>query len=141
MKTSQSRYCKCMYFSASALARKTEKLAVKSWSKVQLSPSHAYLLMIACESPGVQPGELAAELQLTPSTITRLIDKLEQKKLLVRTCEGKLTNIYPTPKGKQLLPDLKSCLADFYKQYSALLGKEESAAMIVAMNTIADKLE
>ena len=140
MKTSQSKYCKCMYFSANALARKIEKLAKESWSKVKLSPSHAYLLMIACEAPGIQPGDLAAELQLTPSTITRLIEKLEKNKLLIRTYEGKLTNVYPTPKGKTMLPDLKNCYNIFYKQYAAILGKEQSLKVIKAMNKISDKL-
>src|SRR6185312_10666430 len=102
MGTSDSRFCQCLYFSSNALARKVEKLAQESWKPVGLSPSHAYLLMIVIEDPGVQPGTLANELQLQPSTITRLIEKLEQKKLVVRVMEGKITNVYPTSKAKEL---------------------------------------
>jgi DNA-binding MarR family transcriptional regulator len=69
-----------------------------------------------------------------------LIEKLEEKKLLVRTYEGKLTNVYPTPKAKELLPKLKQCVADFYESYSSILGKEESARLVQSMNRIADKL-
>ena len=141
MKTSESRYCKCMYFVSGALSRKIQKLAVESWKKVGLSPSHAYLLMMAIEDPGVQPTVLSSELHLTPSTITRLIEKLEQKKLVVRTTEGKLTNVYPTPKGKELLPTLKSCLHEFYQKYSDILGKEESEKLVKNMSRIADRLE
>src|SRR4249919_1819869 len=102
MKMSESKYSKCMYFSANALARKIEKMALESWKPVNLSPSHAYLLMAVIEEPGIQPGMLAKELQLQPSTITRLIEKLEEKRLVVRTTGGKSTNVYPTPKGKDL---------------------------------------
>ena len=102
MKISESRYRNCMYFSSNALARKMEKLAGESWKKVDLSPSHAYLLMIVIEDPGVQPGALAGEMQLTPSTVTRLIEKLEEKKLLIRTTVGKIANVYPSPKAKQM---------------------------------------
>ena len=96
MKSSNSRFNKCLYFSANALARKIEKIAVENWKKIDLAPSHAYLLMMVLENPGVQPGCIADEMQLTPSTITRLIEKLEDKKLLVRTAEGKITNVYFT---------------------------------------------
>ncbi len=140
MKTSDSKYCKCLYFTANSLARKIDKLAQESWSKVGLSPSHAYLLMMVLEEPGIQPGFLADHLQLQPSTVTRLIEKLEEKKLLVRTTEGKMTNVYPTPKGKELLPKLKECLNEFYTRYSAILGKEESTKLVQTMGKVADKL-
>lgn len=140
MKTSESKYCQCLYFTANALARKIEKLAQDSWSKVDLSPSHAYLLMMAIEEPGVQPSALADHLQLQPSTITRLIEKLEQRKLVVRTTEGKMTNVYPTPKGKELLPKLKECVNEFYSNYAGILGKEESARLVQSMGKVADKL-
>ena len=129
-----------MYFVTNALARKIEKIAQGTWEKVDLSPSHAYLLMLVIEGPGVQPMTLSEELHLTPSTITRLIEKLEQKKLLVRAYEGKLTNVYPTPKAEELAPKLKQCVADFYASYSSVLGKDESAKLIQSMNRIADKL-
>ena len=141
MKTSESRYCKCMYFSTNALARKIEKLAAESWKPVNLSPSHGYLLMIVIEEPGIQPGVLADEMQLKPSTITRLIEKLEERKLAVRTVEGKVTNVYPTPRGKELYGKLKECVRDFSSAYCSILGKEECAKMINSMNKLADKLE
>ncbi|MDP9229714.1 MAG: MarR family transcriptional regulator [Bacteroidota bacterium] len=141
MKTSESKYCKCLYFTANALARKVEKIAMESWSKVNLSPSHAYLLMMVNDNPGIQPGELADHLQLQPSTITRLIEKLEDRKFVVRTNEGKQTNVYPTPKGKEFQPKLKQCLHEFYSRYSEILGKEESARMVKDMNLISDKLD
>jgi MarR family transcriptional regulator, organic hydroperoxide resistance regulator len=129
-----------MYFSSHAMARKIEKLANESWKKVELSPSHAYLLMLVIDEPGIQPTSITKQLQLTPSTITRLIEKLEEKKLVVRTTEGKATNVYATPKGKQLQPKLQACLKSFYNNYSTILGKDESAKMVQNMNTITDKL-
>ncbi|KIC92450.1 MarR family winged helix-turn-helix transcriptional regulator [Flavihumibacter sp. ZG627] len=140
MKTTESRFSKCMYFSSGALARKMEKLAIESWKKIGLSPSHAYLLLMVLEDPGMQPGALADELQLSPSTITRLIEKLEEKKLVIRTTEGKLTNVYPTPRAKELLPQMKQCLADFNERFGSVLGKEESTRLIQNINRITDKL-
>ncbi|HMO61268.1 MAG TPA: MarR family winged helix-turn-helix transcriptional regulator [Ferruginibacter sp.] len=140
MKASESRFCQCLYFSSNAFARKVEKLAAESWKRVELSPSHAYLLLLAIEEPGIQPSTIVNHLLLTPSTITRLIEKLEGKKLVVRTNEGKITNIYPTPKAKAMLPELKDCLAHFYQAYTAILGKEESSKMVGNMNKLVDRL-
>ena len=140
MKISESKYAQCLYFTSSALARKVEKLAQQSWKQIGLSPSHGYLLLAVLEEPGIQPSAIADHLQLQPSTITRLMDKLEEKKLLVRTTEGKTTNIYPTPKAKELAPKMKSCVQEFSQQYSKALGKEESLKLVQHLGRIADKL-
>jgi MarR family transcriptional regulator, organic hydroperoxide resistance regulator len=140
MKTSDSKYAMCLYFTSNALARKMEKLAQQSWDKVGLSPSHAYLLMIALEEPGVQPSGLSAHLQLQPSTITRLIEKLEEKKLLVRTTTGKITSVYPTPKAKELYPKMKECVKEFNANCNALFGKEEGGKLVNHLGKTADKL-
>ena len=140
MKSSESKYCRCLYFSANALARKAEKLARKSWDPVGLSPSHAYLLMLVVDDPGIQPGMIGEQLQLSPSTITRLLEKLEKQKLLVRTFEGRLANVYATPKGKALKPKLDKALEHFYLTYSAILGTDESARLVRNMNSVSDKL-
>lgn len=141
MKTSSSKYAQCLYFTSAALARKIEKLATESWKKVGLAPSHAYLLIAVLEEPGIQPTTLAEHLQLQPSTVTRLMEKLEEKKLIVRTTEGKLTNVYPTPKAKEWWPQLQDCMKDFYGKCVQLIGKEENAKLVKTMAGIADKLE
>ncbi|MBA4196048.1 MAG: MarR family transcriptional regulator [Chitinophaga sp.] len=140
MKNSESKYCNCLYFNAAALARKVEKMATESWKETGLAPSHAYLLLLILEEPGMQPGCIASHLQLSPSTITRLIEKLEEKKLVVRTTEGKLTNVYPTPKAKELLPQMKNCGQQFYKSCVDVLGKEENSKIVSALRSVADKL-
>ena len=140
MKTSESKYCNCLYFAANSLARKVEKLAIESWKKTGLAPSHAYLLILVLEEPGIQPGLIAEQMQLTPSTITRLIEKLEEKELVVRTTEGKLTNVYPSAGAKEMKPLLSQCIEDFYEKYSHILGKKESKKFVKKMNTVADKL-
>ncbi len=122
------------------MARKVEKLAVESWKPVDLSPSHAYVLLMVIEEPGVQPGNISNQLQLTPSTITRLIEKLEEKKLVTRTSEGKITNVYPTSKAKQLHPELVKCANHFGETYTSIFGKEESCSMVQSISNMADKL-
>jgi DNA-binding MarR family transcriptional regulator len=96
--------------------------------------------MLVIERPGIQPKLLAGHLQLQPSTITRLIEKLESRKFVIRTTEGKLTNVYPTPRAKELLIKLKECHHDFYSRYSDILGKQESVKLVQNMARISDQL-
>lgn len=140
VKAADSTYSQCLYFSSNALARKMEKLAIECWKPVGLSPSHAYLLMLVLDNPGIQPTALVEQLLLTPSTITRLMEKLETKKLIVRTTEGKTTNVYATPRAKNMQPDMKQCVNRFYQAYAEQLGRDESSRLVLQMNKLADKL-
>lgn len=141
MSTVNSKFSQCLYFTSNALARKTEKLAQESWSRVGLSPSHGYLLLLVLEEPGMQAGMLARQLQLQPSTITRLIEKLENMKLVHRVTEGKTTSVFPSNKAKTLLPKMLESVTDFTQRYTAILGMQESTALVNGMAQIADKLE
>ena len=68
------------------------------------------------------------------------VEKLESKKLIIRTTEGKLTNVYPTPKAKEILPRLNECLSEFYGRYAEILGKEECGRFVQNMVKMTDKL-
>ena len=92
------------------------------------------------DNPGIQPGSIADQLQLTPSTISRLIEKLEERKLVVRTTEGKITNVYPSPKAKQLMPELQACVARSQAAYLESLGNQDIKELVKNMNQISDKL-
>lgn len=140
MKTSECRYATCPYFLASTVARKIEKIALESWKETGLAPSHAYLLLLTMEEPGIQAGAIAQNLQLTPSTITRLIEKLEEKKLVTRIQEGKQTNVFPTQKARDMKPLLKKCSDDFHQKYLELIGKNDSRQFIQYMTKIADRI-
>jgi MarR family transcriptional regulator, organic hydroperoxide resistance regulator len=140
MKTSESKFAGCLYFAANALARKMDKMAQECWGRLGLVPSHAYVVMLVLENPGIQPSAVADQLQLQPSTITRFIEKMEEKKLLIRTSEGKITNIYPTPKAKEMFPKMKEYATEFSARSASFLGKEESHKLLQIMGKMADKL-
>ncbi|WEK37431.1 MAG: MarR family transcriptional regulator [Candidatus Pseudobacter hemicellulosilyticus] len=140
MKAAESKYNACMYFASGALARQLEKLAIEHWKQVDLPPSHAYLLMLALEEPGIQPTSISRHLRLTPSTITRLIEKLEEKMLVMRITEGKVTKVYPTPGAEELYPALLRCNEQFAARYCHLLGLDESGKLAQSMMRMADKL-
>jgi MarR family transcriptional regulator, organic hydroperoxide resistance regulator len=119
-----SKYCGCLYYSTNALARIITKMAEDEFAITGFSPSYGYLLMSINAKPGIQPKELSEIMLLTPSTITRLIEKLEHKGIVERKNVGKITEVYPTSKSLELEPIIEEAWIKLYQRYSEILGEE-----------------
>ncbi|MTI21609.1 MarR family transcriptional regulator [Fulvivirga sp. RKSG066] len=125
-KTGKDKYCNCLYYSANALARMLTKMAEDSFGRTGLAPSYGFLLMSVNDKPGIQPKELSEHMQLTPSTVTRLLEKLEYKGLVERSAVGRATEVRPTSDGVKLQPLLRESWQNLYKEYSNLLGEDQA---------------
>ena len=94
-----SPYRNCLYFSTTAFYRLLNQMAELEFGEIGLTPSHAFILMTVNEKKEVHTGEIAKELFLAPSTVTRLIDKLVSMDLVERKSDGKYIRIVATPRG------------------------------------------
>ena len=119
-----TRFSACLLFSANALARAITAIGDEEFGRFGLSYSHAYLLCEVVDQPGVTPSQLSQTLYLTPSTITRLVEKLEQKQLVRRESEGKKTLIYPTSQGEALRPAVTEAWQQAGARYARAIGEK-----------------
>jgi len=126
MTQSKSKYCSCLYYSANALARIMTKISDEEFAKVGLSSSYAFLLMTVNAKQGIQPKEISEQMQLTASTVTRLIEKMEYRGFLKRQSCGRSTEVYSTEAGLEMQSKLKEIWRNLYERYSTVLGKETS---------------
>ncbi|VAW65860.1 hypothetical protein MNBD_GAMMA08-1659, partial [hydrothermal vent metagenome] len=78
---------KCIYFNSNALTRQINKIWDDAFKPFGLSPSHAYVLRLVLDQPGISMKQIAEELELAPSTVTRFIDSLINKKFLTRVTD------------------------------------------------------
>jgi DNA-binding MarR family transcriptional regulator len=117
------------------------RIAEEKFAVTGLSPSHAFLIMTINDKPGIQPKEISEMMQLTPSTITRLVDKMEQKGLLERKLIGKYSEIHPTQAGIELNQGIKTAWMSLYEQYTSCLGNEESKLLTQSIYNAAFKLD
>ncbi len=141
MDKKDSKYCSCLYYSANAFARVMTKLADEAFASTGLAPSYAFLLMTVNGKAGVQPKEISEQMQLTPSTVTRLIEKMEQKQYVVRKSVGRAVEVFPTDKSLALQPQLKSAWEELYKKYAATLGDEKASMLTVEIYDAFKKLD
>jgi DNA-binding MarR family transcriptional regulator len=98
-------------------------MAEEAFSPLGLSPSQAFLVMLAIESPGMSASEMASQLHLAPSTVTRLVDGLIRKNFVERKIEGKASLIHPAPRAKELAPEIAVAWKRLYHNYSDVLGE------------------
>lgn len=119
----------CLYFTASKLARIITKMAEEEFAATGLSPAYAFLLMIVNDRPGITQQDLGIALHITPSTVTRFIDKLEVKGLVTRTVEGKNSLINLTKKGLAVQEKIGQAWSSLYDRYSEILGEEEGDSL------------
>ena len=115
----------CLFFTANSLARDITRMGEEEFARIGLTPSHAFLLMLAIDSPGISQKELSQSMNMAPSTVSRFIDALVRRELLDKVGEGRVTYIHPTPKGEQLNTSLTEVWSSLYDRYSKILGKEQ----------------
>lgn len=122
---------KCLYFTSGKLFRKVDRLACATFCEVDLAPTQAFILMALAEHDGnsLTPSELATLLELDRSTVTRLMNGLEAKKLIKRCKVGTKCETSITAKGLKLLPEIAQRWKKLYQIYSDLWGAEDTGAI------------
>ncbi|MCK5684488.1 MarR family transcriptional regulator [bacterium] len=119
----------CLFFNTNALSRYLLKLAEKEFKPLNISPAHASLLLLVYDSPGTSPKQLSKGLNLTPSTITRFIDSLEKRDLVIRKTKGKSASIFPSKRGLELKKSIALCYKALYFKYTEILGEKTTSQL------------
>ncbi|THB80225.1 MAG: MarR family transcriptional regulator [Desulfobacteraceae bacterium] len=125
MKKDNSILHHCLYFTANSLSRVITKMAEQEFMGTGLSPSHAFLIMLVNDHPGILQKELCEKLNLAPSTVTRFIDTLAYRGFLTRQTKGKSTMVFPTKEGEALQDSIYKAWKSLHTRYAKVLGLEE----------------
>jgi len=134
----------CIYFNTNALARCVTKVWTEAYKEYDLSPPHAFLLRLVLAKPGLLPRELAKELQLSRSTITRFLDSLEKRGLLIRQPEEadkREFKVFPTKESQKIQKELDSTGKKLTSLMREIVGKDELAKTINELRSIQKMIE
>ncbi len=131
---------RCLYFNSNALVRRVNKKWQQAYEKTGLSPAHAYLLRLLLDKGELSQKQIAEELQLEKSTVTRFVSVLEDKGLLQREKIGREQIIRPTTAAKKMKQQLNRIGDELYQELAQTLGATELKQMVSRVKSIGQKL-
>ncbi len=134
----------CLYFNSNALARTISRIWTEAYRQFDLSPPHAFLLRVVLAKPGLLPRELAEELNLSRSTITRFLDSLEKRDLLIRKPtekDGRELQVYPTKAAKAIHQKLDDTGGNLTRLMGEIIGKDELSQTVAKLREVQKFLE
>ncbi|WP_185967598.1 MarR family transcriptional regulator [Clostridium sp. HBUAS56010] len=131
----------CLFFSTAKLSRVFGRIAEEAFLKTGLSPSHAILLYLVNNKGSMKQKDLGEALHLTPSTITRLIEKLEHKHLIMKQQKGKQVSLTTTKEGLALQDQIVESWNQLNRTYESVLTEEETTQFIEISKKLLNHLE
>ena len=141
---SDDQECKlngCLFFTSTKLAREFGKIADEAFRKTGFSPSHAILLYHVNLTGGIQQKEIGEILHLTPSTITRLLERLERKGLIAKKAEGKNVYLCTTQEGLAMQSEIIAAWNQLQDKYKDVLTEEETRRFLEISNKLLKSLD
>jgi len=130
----------CLYFTANSLSRVITRMAEEEFRRTGLSPSHAFLMMLVNDNPGIGQKELCEQLHLAPSTVTRFIDSLVYRGYLTRQSDGKASKVYSTKEGEKLRIPIEEAWKSLHQRYAKVLGLKKGDELTAMIDVASDKL-
>lgn len=95
-----------------------------------LCACHHSLVLAICHSPGRSQDELAKDICLNKSTVTRALAQLEERGYVIRTSDPsdkRRTLVEPTEKMLDIFPEVRAITAEWNTAISAGISDEELA--------------
>lgn len=132
---------KCLFFTSQSLSRLINEKAQEIFAKTSLSPSHAYLLYHIILLKNSSPTELSTTLRLSPSTITRFIDKLVVKGFVIRQVDGKNSIISPTRDGIKMKKSIENAMMELNELFMKSFGKDSLKNLVSNLADMTLELE
>ena len=100
----------CLYFTISKLFRIVNKIAEEAFNKMDICPTHGFLMVLLQEDEeGLSVNKISETLTIAPSTVTRFVDKLVSKGYVERIKTGKQSFTRMTKEGKNIMPEVYAC--------------------------------
>lgn len=96
------------------------------------------------EQPGIMVREIAENINLSPATITNILDRLESRDLATRirsTQDKRKVGVFLTDRGKEAVKDAPRPLQEHFVERFSQLKEWEQSQMVATMQRIATMMD
>ena len=96
------------------------------------------------EQPGIMVREIAENINLSPATITNILDRLESRDLATRirsTKDKRKVGVFLTDRGKEAVKDAPRPLQEHFVERCSQLKEWEQSQMVATMQRIATMMD
>ncbi|NBC66349.1 MAG: MarR family transcriptional regulator [Bacteroidetes bacterium] len=111
-----------MHSAANIFSREITRHFDSYFQEFDLATSYVELLIILFERNELSQHDLAEEMKLAPSTITRFVNKLVKRGLVEKKKVGRTAVISLSSEGKELTPTLKQRFENAVNDLEKILG-------------------
>ena len=134
------------FFLLERTVRRFRKFSQREFSKrsIDLSSEQWVVIKRVYESPGITQKEIAESTYKDPASVTRMIDLLEKKDMLVRGIEKedrRAFSISLTNDGNKCVEDILPLAAEMRKFGFKSVSNSDKAVFIKVLNKIYENLE
>jgi len=123
------------------IRRKYERAAAEQLRSWDLSLAQFDLLSALGTSEGITQLDLAKQLLVTQGNITQLLDKLEQRGLLLRHQEGRTKCLMLTEQGRRLLDNVLPAHMIWNAEQFASLSAMEQKQLLALLRKLDHEME
>ena len=105
-----------------------------------IAASHWAFVFTICRSPGMTQEEIAGDLCINKSTVTRTLSYLEEHGFVNRVSDKndrRALRVYPTDKMLEIFPKLRASA----REWNALIAEDVSEEEIEFFMTVLDKMQ
>jgi len=110
-----------------------------STQRLGVTVSQGYILLAMPESDNITMNELSVKMRLANSTMTRMVDQLVQKRLVIRETDPqdrRIVLVHLTDKGREERSTFRSTLQDIFSQVLGELSVEEREDVLYSLRSL-----
>lgn len=126
----------CLLFKTRVIEYKLNQIAKDYFNKFGYHMTYAYILKAVYFKKEINPKQLAEEIYIIPSTVTRMVDKLIEDGLVSQGNEKSKKVIYLTKKGNDLMPSLLEAWENYHHAIKEEFGEEEVQSLSKSMSNL-----
>lgn len=130
----------CILFNSKKLERKLTNIAEQEFEKIGLHHTYAYILTVIDRCGYTKVKVISVELCLDSSTVTRMVNKLENEGLVQRGSENSKVEISLTSKGQELIPAISEAWKSYHTRMDDLLGRTQATSLLQVLTEVNEQI-